>query len=662
MTRERPWVMRTYSGHTSARASNELYRTNLAKGQTGLSVAFDLPTQTGYDPDHILARGEVGKVGVPVPHLGEMRALFEQIPLEDMNTSMTINATAMWLLALYIALAEERGEDVAKLAGTTQNDIVKEYLSRGTFIFGPEASRRLTVDVITHTVREVPKWNPINVCSYHLQEAGATPVQEIAYAMANAIGVLDGVLESGQVTVEEMPEVVGRISFFVNAGIRFVEEMCKLRAMGRLWDRIVQERYGVTDDKLRRFRYGVQVNSLGLTEAQPENNVQRIVLETLAVTLARDSRARAIQLPAWNEALGLPRPWDQQWSLRIQQVLAFETDLLEYPDLFEGSRVVEAKTTELEEAADAELQWVLDGGGAFAMIDELKGRLVQSHADRVRRIEAGDITVVGVNAYTETAPSPLAEGIDGEAAILVVDAAAEAEQLERLAAWRAGRDEGAVAGAIDALGRVAATNDNLVRATIDLARAGGTVGEWSDALRGVFGEYRAPTGVGGVAAAPGEALVEVRERIRAAAAETGGPIRLLVGKPGLDGHSNGAEQIAVAARDAGLEVVYQGIRLTPAQIARAAEDEDVDVVGLSILSGSHLELVPETVRLLRAAGVRAPVVVGGIIPEPDQPVLLAAGVARVYTPKDFRVSEIVADLAELGLEHRRENFSSTPGS
>ncbi|MFM7617027.1 MAG: protein meaA [Actinomycetes bacterium] len=662
MTRERPWVMRTYSGHTSARASNELYRTNLAKGQTGLSVAFDLPTQTGYDPDHILARGEVGKVGVPVPHLGEMRALFEQIPLEDMNTSMTINATAMWLLALYIALAEERGEDVAKLAGTTQNDIVKEYLSRGTFIFGPEASRRLTVDVITHTVREVPKWNPINVCSYHLQEAGATPVQEIAYAMANAIGVLDGVLESGQVSADEMPAVVGRISFFVNAGIRFVEEMCKLRAMGRLWDRIVQERYGVTDDKLRRFRYGVQVNSLGLTEAQPENNVQRIVLETLAVTLARDSRARAIQLPAWNEALGLPRPWDQQWSLRIQQVLAFETDLLEYPDLFEGSKVVEAKTTELEEAADAELAWVLDGGGAFAMIDELKGRLVQSHADRVRRIEAGDITVVGVNAYTETAPSPLAEGIDGEAAILVVDAAAEAEQLERLAEWRARRDDGAVAAALDTLGTVAATNDNLVRATIDLARAGGTVGEWSDALRSVFGEYRAPTGVGGVAAAPGEAIVEVRERIRAAAAETGGPIRLLVGKPGLDGHSNGAEQIAVAARDAGLEVVYQGIRLTPAQIARAAEDEDVDVVGLSILSGSHLELVPETVRLLREAGVRAPVVVGGIIPEPDQPVLLAAGVARVYTPKDFRVSEIVADLAELGLAHRRENFSSTPGA
>ena len=662
MTRERPWVMRTYSGHTSARASNELYRTNLAKGQTGLSVAFDLPTQTGYDPDHILARGEVGKVGVPVPHLGEMRALFEQIPLEDMNTSMTINATAMWLLALYIALAEERGEDVSKLAGTTQNDIVKEYLSRGTFIFGPEASRRLTVDVITHTVREVPKWNPINVCSYHLQEAGATPVQEIAYAMANAIGVLDGVLESGQVSREEMPAVVGRISFFVNAGIRFVEELCKLRAMGRLWDRIVQERYGVTDDKLRRFRYGVQVNSLGLTEAQPENNVQRIVLETLAVTLAKDSRARAIQLPAWNEALGLPRPWDQQWSLRIQQVLAFETDLLEYPDLFEGSKVVEGKTTELEEAADAELQWVLDGGGAFAMIDELKGRLVQSNADRVRRIESGDITVVGVNAYTETAPSPLAEGIDGEAAILVVDAAAEAEQLERLAAWRAQRDDAAVATALDTLGRVAATNENLVRATIDLARAGGTVGEWSDALRGVFGEYRAPTGVGGVAAAPGEALVEVRERIRIAAAETGGPLRLLVGKPGLDGHSNGAEQIAVAARDAGLEVVYQGIRLTPAQIAQAAEDEDVDVVGLSILSGSHLELVPETVRLLRAAGVSAPVVVGGIIPEQDQPVLLAAGVARVYTPKDFRVSEIVADLAELGLEHRRENFSSTPGS
>ena len=659
MTRERPWVMRTYSGHTSARASNDLYRINLAKGQTGLSVAFDLPTQTGYDPDHLLARGEVGKVGVPVPHLGDMRTLFDQIPLEEMNTSMTINATAMWLLSLYIALAEERGENVSKLSGTTQNDIVKEYLSRGTFIFGPVPSRRLTVDLITHTVRNVPKWNPINVCSYHLQEAGATPVQEIAYAMANAIGVLDGVLESGQVPPEEMPAVVGRISFFVNAGIRFVEETCKLRAMGRLWTRIVEERYGVKDEKLARFRYGVQVNSLGLTEAQPENNVQRIVLETLAVTLGRDSRARAIQLPAWNEALGLPRPWDQQWSLRIQQVLAFETDLLEYPDIFEGSKVMEAKTSELEEAANAELQWVLDGGGAFLMIDEMKGRLVQSHADRVRRIESGDITVVGVNSFTETAPSPLAEGIDGESAILVIDPAGEAAQLESLSKWRDNRDSGAVANAIEELSRVAQTTSNLVPATIALARAGGTVGEWSGALRDIFGEYRAPTGVGGVLGAPRDELVAVRERIRIATENNGGPIRLLVGKPGLDGHSNGAEQIAVAARDAGLEVIYQGIRLTPAQICAAAQDEDVDVIGLSILSGSHLELVPETVRLLRAAGVDAPVVVGGIIPEQDQVILLASGVSRVYTPKDFRISEIISDLADLGLQYRLGTFRST---
>ncbi|MFO1537599.1 MAG: methylmalonyl-CoA mutase family protein [Actinomycetota bacterium] len=650
---DRPWVMRTYSGHSSARASNELYRTNLARGQTGLSVAFDLPTQTGFDPDHPLARGEVGKVGVPVPHLGEMRTLFEGIPLEDMNTSMTINATAVWLLALYLALAEERGDDVARLSGTTQNDIVKEYLSRGTYIFGPEPSRRLTVDLVCHTVRHVPRWNPINVCSYHLQEAGATPVQEVAYALATAIGVLDAVRESGQVTEAEFPEVVGRISFFVNAGIRFVEEMCKLRAFGRLWDRICLERYGVTDEKLRRFRYGVQVNSLGLTEAQPENNVQRIVLETLAVTLSRDARARAVQLPAWNEALGLPRPWDQQWSLRIQQVLAMETDLLQYPDLFEGSHVVEARTREIEEAADAELTWVLDGGGAFSMIDAMKQRLVASLADRVRRIEAGEIRVVGVNTLTESAESPLVRALDGEDNILVVDAAAETEQLERLAAWRAARDDAAVARALDALRHAATGTDNLVPPSIDLARAGGTVGEWAGVLRDVFGEYRGPTGVGTAAAPAAGQLAAIATRMRAAAAELGGPARILVGKPGLDGHSNGAEQIALAARDAGFEVVYQGIRLTPAQIAAAARDEDVDVIGLSILSGSHLELVPETVRLVRAAGVDAPIVVGGIIPPADQAVLEAAGVARCYTPKDFELSEIIGDLADLAIDQRR---------
>jgi len=639
--------MRTYSGHSSARASNELYRSNLAKGQTGLSVAFDLPTQTGYDPDHPLARGEVGKVGVPVPHLGAMRALFDGIPLDEMNTSMTINATAMWLYGMYLALAEERGVDVAHLAGTTQNDIVKEYLSRGTYIFGPEPSRRLTVDLVCHAVRHVPSWNPINVCSYHLQEAGATPVEEVAYALATAIDVLDAVRASGQVDADEFPEVVGRISFFVNAGIRFVEEMCKLRAFGELWDRITLERYGVTEEKLRRFRYGVQVNSLGLTEAQPENNVPRIVLEALGVTLSKDARARAVQLPAWNEALGLPRPWDQQWSLRIQQILAYETDLLEYDDLFAGSHVVAQKTAEIAEAARTELQWVLDGGGAFAMIDAMKHRLVQSNAERVRRIEAGDVTVVGVNAYTETASSPLVDSLDGAASILVVDAAVEREEIEQLVAWRAARDPGAVAQALDTVRAVAGGTENLTPATIALARAGGTVGEWAGALREVFGEYRAPTGVGGVHAASSDAMVRARARVQARAAELGHPIRILVGKPGLDGHSNGAEQIAVAARDAGMEVVYQGIRLTPEQIAAAARDEDVDLVGLSVLSGSHRTLVPETLELLRANGVDAPVVVGGIIPEADQPALLAAGVARVYTPKDFRVSDIVAELAEL---------------
>jgi ethylmalonyl-CoA mutase len=648
---DRPWLMRTYSGHTSARASNELYRTNLARGQTGLSVAFDLPTQTGYDPDHPLAKGEVGKVGVPVPHLGEMRALFDGIPLDEMNTSMTINATALWLFGMYQALAEEKGVDPAKLVGTTQNDIVKEYLSRGTYIFGPEPSRRLTVDLICHTVQHAPEWNPINVCSYHLQEAGATPVQEIAYALATAIGVLDAVRDSGQVDDDAMPAVVGRMSFFMNSGIRFIEETCKVRAFGRMWERLAAERYGVRDEKLRRFRYGVQVNSLGLTEEQPENNVQRIVLETLGVTLSKDARARAIQLPTWNEALGLPRPWDQQWSLRVQQVLAYETDLLEYDDIFEGSKVIEAKTTELDDAATAELDWVLAGGGAFEMIDAMKGRLVQSHAERVRSIESGELKVVGVNCFEESADSPLLT--DDAEHILVVDPAAEAEHVADLERWRSARDAGAVAAAVEQLRATAGTSQNLMPATIALAKAGGTVGEWAGALREVFGEYRAPTGVGAAAVAPGADFVAARERIQAESARLGGPLRLLVAKPGLDGHSNGAEQIAVAARDAGLEVIYQGIRLTPAQIAAAARDEDVDVIGLSILSGSHLELVPETLRLIREAGVDAPVVVGGIIPDADRETLERAGIARVYTPKDYRLTEIVSDLAELAFERRR---------
>ncbi len=649
--RDRPWVMRTYSGHSSAQASNELYRSNLAKGQTGLSVAFDLPTQTGYDPDHELARGEVGKVGVPVPHLGEMRTLFEGIPLDEMNTSMTINATAMWLLGMYVALAEEQGADAAELSGTTQNDIVKEYLSRGTYIFPPEPSRRLIVDTITYSYRNIPKWNPINVCPYHLQEAGATPVQELAYGLATAVGVLDAVRESGQVSEEDFPKVVGRISFFIDVGTRFVEEVCKMRAFTQMWDRICAERYGVEDPKLRRFRYGVQVNSLGLTEQQPENNVQRIVLEMLGVTLSKNARARAMQLPCWNEALGLPRPWDQQWSLRMQQVLAYETDILEYDDIFDGSHVIEGRTRELVEEAETELQWVLDGGGVFEMIDEIKGRIVQSHAERVRRIETDEITVVGVNSYTETEPSPLAQSLDGSSAILEVDPAAERAAIESVERWRSERDQSAVDTALDELKRVAATEENLMPATIDLARAGGTVGEWAGALRDVFGEYRAPTGIGAVSGAPVSKLTDVREKVQAASGSSGG-LRILVGKPGLDGHSNGAEQIAVAARDAGFEVVYQGIRLTPAQIAQAAADEDVDVVGLSILSGSHMELVPETVRLLREAGVDAPVVVGGIIPERDREKLLGDGVARVYTPKDFRMGEMLDEIADLAIAYR----------
>jgi len=652
--RDAPWVMRTYSGHSSARASNELYRTNLAKGQTGLSIAFDLPTQTGYDPDAPEAAGEVGKVGVPVAHLGHMEELLDQIPLADMNTSMTINATAAWLLGLYVAHAEDIGVAPVRLAGTTQNDIVKEYLSRGTYIFPPGPSLRLTVDTIAYTVRHAPKWNPINVCSYHLQEAGATPVQEMAYALATAIGVLDGVRASGKVNDAELPAVVGRISFFVNSSVRFVEETCKMRAFTAMWDRICRERYGVEDPKLRRFRYGVQVNSLGLTEQQPENNVQRIVLETLGVTLSKDARARAMQLPTWNEALGLPRPWDQQWSLRIQQVLAFESDLLEYEDIFEGSKVIEAKTAELIEEATAELDDVQALGGAFEAIDELKRRLVRSQAERVRRIESGDLKVVGVNSFTETTTSPLLG--DGEIEnILKVDHRVEAEMIADVDRWRALRDNARVRAALDELRRVAEDDGpagNVMPATIALAHAGGTTGEWAGALREVFGEFRAPTGVSGGVGRRGEELAPVRLRTQELAERTGGPPRLLVAKPGLDGHSNGAEQIAVAARDAGFEVIYQGIRLTPAQIVAAALDEDVDIVGLSILSGSHLELVPDVLDRLRAAGSTAAVVVGGIIPPDDAELLIGKGVASVYTPKDYSFDAIMEDLLALAERQR----------
>jgi (2R)-ethylmalonyl-CoA mutase len=644
---DRPWMIRTYSGHSTARASNELYRSNLAKGQTGLSIAFDLPTQTGYDPDHVLAKGEVGKVGVPVVHLGHMGELLDGIPQADMNTSMTINATAAWLLGLYVANAEGHGISSQDLRGTTQNDIVKEYLSRGTYIFPPLPSRRLIVDMIAFCAEWIPKWNPMNVCSYHLQEAGATPVQELAYSLATAIGVLDAVKESGQVDDDRFPHVFASVSFFVNSGIRFVEETAKMRAFTKLWDRIGLERYGVTDAKARRFRYGVQVNSLGLTEAQPENNVQRIVLEMLGVTLSRDARARSIQLPAWNEALGLPRPWDQQWALRMQQVLAYETDLLEYSDLFEGSVVVEGLTDELADAAWAELEDVLSLGGAFEAIEELKGRLVASHAERMRRIESGDLTVVGVNRFTEALPSPL----EGDESILRVDPALEAETIAELETWRLERDGAAVKRSLDELRRVADSGDNVMPATIDLAHAGGTTGEWADVLREAFGEYRAPTGVAAAAGVGGgsDGLRAIAERVKAL---PGGPPRLLVAKPGLDGHSNGAEQIAVAARDAGLEVIYQGIRLTPEQIAAVALDEDVDVIGLSILSGSHLDLVPEVVRLCRERGVTAPVVAGGIIPEEDRPRLLADDVAAVYTPKDFELTKIMNEIVDLAIARR----------
>jgi (2R)-ethylmalonyl-CoA mutase len=642
-----PWLMRTYSGHSTATASNALYRTNLAKGQTGLSIAFDLPTQTGYDPDDPHARGEVGKVGVPVAHLGHMEQLLDGIPPGEMNTSMTINATAGWLLGLYVANAENQGVSSKALRGTTQNDIVKEYLSRGTYIFPPTPSKRLIVDMIAFCSEWIPKWNPMNVCSYHLQEAGATPVQEIAYSLATAIDVLDAVRESGQVPEDRLPAVVGSISFFVNAGIRFVEEICKMRAFTEMWDRLTKERYGVSDPKLRRFRYGVQVNSLGLTEAQPENNVQRIVLEMLGVTASKRARARSVQLPAWNEALGLPRPWDQQWSLRMQQVLAYETDLLEYDDIFDGSHVIDAKTAELVAAAQTELDDVLERGGAFNAVDELKGRLVSSHTERTRKIETGELTVVGVNRFVETEPSPL----DVAENILKVDPEVEAEMIADVQAWRSNRDNDTVKRSLDELRRAAESGTNVMPATIDLAHAGGTTGEWAGVLREVFGEYRAPTGVAAAVGVGGLStkLREVAERVKAM---PGGPLRLLVAKPGLDGHSNGAEQIAVAARDAGMEVVYQGIRLTPEQIAAVARDEDVDVIGLSILSGSHLELVPEVLDRLRGDGVDAPVVVGGIIPEDDRHKLLEQGVRAVYTPKDFELGQIMAELADLGAERR----------
>ncbi|MBU3703382.1 MAG: protein meaA [Ilumatobacteraceae bacterium] len=644
--RDEPWMMRTYSGHSTARASNELYRTNLAKGQTGLSIAFDLPTQTGYDPDHVLARGEVGKVGVPVAHLGHMRTLLDGIPPGQMNTSMTINATAAWLLALYVANAEEQGTPSAALRGTTQNDIVKEYLSRGTYIFPPAPSKRLIVDMVAWCANNAPKWNPMNVCSYHLQEAGATPVQEIAYSLATAIDILDAVRASGQVEESQFAQVFGSISFFVNAGIRFVDEMCKMRAFTDLWDRIGLERYGVTDAKARRFRYGVQVNSLGLTEAQPENNVQRIVLEMLAVTLSKKARARSVQLPAWNEALGLPRPWDQQWSLRMQQVLAFETDLLEHADIFDGSTVVESRTAEIRDAAWAELQEILSLGGAFEAIEELKGRLVASMAERTRRIETGDQVVVGVNKYTETTDSPLG----GEGNILKVDPAVEVETIADTNTWRSARDNAAVEAALRELRHAAAEGMNIVPPSIALAKAGGTTGEWGGALREIFGEYRAPTGV---AAALGRRTAELADVAQFVKSIPGGPPKFLVAKPGLDGHSNGAEQIAVAARDAGMEVVYSGIRLTPEQIVASARDEDPDVIGLSILSGSHLSLVPEVLKLLKDEGLDTPVIVGGIIPEDDREYLRSSGIAAVYTPKDFDISRIMGEIAHIAAARRK---------
>jgi (2R)-ethylmalonyl-CoA mutase len=656
--RDRPWVMRTYAGHSSAAASNELYRRNLAKGQTGLSVAFDLPTQTGYDPDHPLARGEVGKVGVPITHIGDLRRLFDGIPLAEANTSMTINAPAMWLLALYVTVAGEQaagagasagGEVLSRLSGTTQNDIIKEYLSRGTYIFPPAPSLRLTADLIAWTVHNLPRWNPINICSYHLQEAGATPTEEIAYALSTAIAVLDAVRDSGQIAEADMAKVVGRISFFVNAGVRFVEEMCKMRAFTVLWDEITRERYGVTDPKARRLRYGVQVNSLGLTAAQPENNVQRIVLEMLGVALSRDSRARAIQLPAWNEALGLPRPWDQQWALRMQQVLAYETDLLEYEDIFAGSRVVESKVGELVTGAREEIERVREMGGAVAAVESgyLKSRLVSSLAEYRRGVESGARVVVGVNRFDTTEPSPLQEA--GATAIVTVDPAVEKRAIRAVEEWRQRRDNAAVEDALGALKDAAKGTENLFEPTLRCARAGVTTGEWAGALREVYGEYRAPTGVSTASHEDNPAeLARVRDRVRATGEELGERLRILVGKPGLDGHSNGAEQVAVRARDAGFEVVYQGIRLTPEQIVAAAVQEGVHVVGLSVLSGSHLAVVPGVVDGLRAAGAGdVPVIVGGIIPEADAKLLRKRGVARTFTPKDYALTAIMDEIVTL---------------
>ncbi|HST54433.1 MAG TPA: protein meaA [Solirubrobacteraceae bacterium] len=642
--RDRPWMIRTYAGHSTAKASNELYRSNLAKGQTGLSVAFDLPTQTGHDPDDELSRGEVGKVGVPISHRGDMGTLMDGIPLGEMNTSMTINATAAWLLALYIVAAEDQGVPQEQLQGTTQNDIIKEFLARGTYAFPPGPSMRLIADMIAYTVEHVPKWNPINICSYHLQEAGSTPVQEIAYSMSNAIAVLDAVRE--RVPADRMGQVFGRISFFVNAGVRFIEEHAKLRAMSILWEELGRERYGVEDSKHLRFRYGVQVNSLGLTEAQPENNVQRIVLEALAVTLGRDARARAIQLPAWNEALGLPRPWDQQWSLRIQQVLAYETDILEYPDIFEGSKVMDGLVAELLDGARAEMAVVAEHGGAVEAVPYMKAALVDSHRERIRKIEAGEQIVVGQNRFAESEVSPLTA--DAEGGIMVVDPDVEASQIEALRKWRSARDQQAVDTALAELAQTARGVENLMGATIAAARAGATTGEWAGALRDVFGSYRAPTGVGEASAAPADDdLQELRDEVSRLQEQLGRRPKILVGKPGLDGHSNGAEQIAVRARDAGMDVVYEGIRLTPAQIAASALQEGVHVIGLSILSGSHRELIPAVIEALRAAGVQAPVIVGGIIPDQDVAPLEQAGVAAVYTPKDFDITRIMRDIVKL---------------
>ncbi|MEJ2228939.1 MAG: protein meaA [Alphaproteobacteria bacterium] len=648
-TRDNPWLIRTYAGHSTAKASNELYRSNLAKGQTGLSVAFDLPTQTGYDPDHALARGEVGKVGVPVSHLGDMRALFEGIPLDKMNTSMTINATAAWLMALYIAVADEQGAPRTQLTGTVQNDIIKEYLSRGTYVFPPAPSMRLIKDVIVYTTHEIPKWNPTNVCSYHLQEAGATPVQELAYALATAIAVLDTVKASGEVAEADFPKIVGRISFFVNAGMRFVTELCKMRAFAGLWDEIAEQRYGVTEPKLRRFRYGVQVNSLGLTEQQPENNVYRILLETLAVVLSKSARARAVQLPAWNEALGLPRPWDQQWSLRMQQILAYETDLLEFQDIFDGSTVIEAKVADLQRAAREELARIEAMGGAVAAVESsyMKQRLVEANAARLKAIEAGEQVVVGVNRWTETEPSPLSSG---EGAIQTVPEWVEREAVEQVQAWRAARDAEAVTKALAELKAAAGEERNIMEPSIACAKAGVTTGEWGATLREVFGEYRAPTGVGAArgSVSDSDSLAQVRAEVERISAKLGRRIKFLVAKPGLDGHSNGAEQIAVRARDCGMEVVYEGIRLTPAEIVNAALEESVHLVGVSILSGSHVLLVQDIMERMRAARMDdVPVVVGGIIPAEDAEALKAAGVAAVYTPKDFQLNEIMAGIVRL---------------